>query len=304
MAKLLSVSRPLLLSSFRSRAPSPILINLRRSFSITTLRPYGSRGRGSRQSRTSQSKPFKKDEVLQMQANMTLLLPNTFVAPPLWRYPRQPSKFAHMLWLNVKARAQSLWAIMSMKMLSQPTMIFSKPLFKFHKSAVIPTAKALHVQMSEAIAAGDKETLRSICTPELFQTLAATIDSRPRGVRAEWELVRYDQRWRFPRIADWRVGYQPLHDGSMKMVKQAVVSIASIQRIARYDDSKGGIKIAGSQRVRPMIEHLVIQAVVDKTTYESAPWKIWGTLSEMTYEEYLADVENLQAIMSDQVGKT
>ncbi|OTA58619.1 hypothetical protein K449DRAFT_467218 [Hypoxylon sp. EC38] len=299
MADLLSVSRPLLLSSFRSRAPSPILFNLHRSFSITTLRPYGSRGRGSRQSRTSQSKSFKKDEVLQMQANMTLLLPtdqayfrptsiDTLVAPPLWRYPRQPSKFAHMLWLNVKARAQSLWAIMSMKMLSQPTMIFSKPLFKFHKSAVIPTAKALHVQMSEAMAAGDKETLRighEAYAPN-GNSSVTTSGGASRG------------------SPTGRVGYQPLHDGSMKMVKQAVVSIASIQRIARYDDSKGGIKIAGSQRVRPMIEHLVIQAVVDKTTYESAPWKIWGTLSEMTYEEYLADVENLQAIMSDQVGKT
>ncbi|KAI1417151.1 hypothetical protein F5Y13DRAFT_152098 [Hypoxylon sp. FL1857] len=303
MADLLRVSRPRLHSSIRSRAQPPIFFGLYRSFSITAPRPYASRGRGSRLARTSPSRA-KKDEAMQLQANMTLLLPNTLVAPPLWRYPRQPSKFAHMLWLHAKARAQSLWSIFSIKLLSQPTMVFSKPRFKFHKAAAIPTAKALHVQMSEAMAAGDKETLRSICTPELFQTLAATIDSRPRGLRAEWELVRYDQRWRFPRIADWRIGYHPLPNGGIKMVKQVVVSISSIQRIARYDDSKGGVKIAGSERVRNMVEHLVIQAVVDNATYESQPWKIWGTLSEMTYEEYLTDIENVQALMSDPVGKT
>ncbi|KAI0838094.1 hypothetical protein F5Y06DRAFT_269918 [Hypoxylon sp. FL0890] len=300
MANVLRVPRSLLLSSMQPRTPSPILFGLYRGFGTTALRLYASRVKGPQQTRMSQSKRSTRDEALQMQANMTLLLPDTLIAPPLWRYPRRPSEFAHMLWLNTKARFQSLWTIMSVKLLSQSTMGFSKPRFKFHKAAAIPTAKALHAQMSEAMAAGDKETLRSICTPELFQTLAATIDSRPPGVRAEWELVRYHQRWRFPRIADWRIGYQPLRDGSMKIVKQAVVSIASVQRIARYDDSKGGVKIAGSERVRTMVEHLVLQALVDKTTYESEPWKIWGTLPEMTYQGYLADVENTRALMHSQ----
>ncbi|KAI1140999.1 hypothetical protein F5Y05DRAFT_375902 [Hypoxylon sp. FL0543] len=304
MAGVLRVSRPLLLASTQPRtASSPAFFGLCRAFSTTTLRPYASKGRAFRQSRASQPRQSKRDEAMQMQANMTVLLPGTLVAPPLWRYPRRPSQFAHMLWLNAKNRLQNLWAVLSIKILSQPTMIFSRPRFKFHKAAAIPTAKALHVQMSEALAAGDKETLRSICTPELFQTLAATIDSRPPGVRAEWELVRYNKPWRFPRIADWRIGYQPLHDGSMRIIKQVVVSIASVQRMARYDDSRGGIKIAGSDRVGDMVQHFVIQAVVDKATHESQPWKIWGTLPEMNYETYLADVENLQAMMSEEVGK-
>lgn len=182
-------------------------------------------------------------------------------------------------------------------------MLISRPRFKFHKSAAIPTAKALHIQMSEAMAIGDKETLRSICTPELFQTLGATIDSRPKGTHAEWELVRYDRRLFFPRLADWRIGYQPLRDGDMKMIKQAVVSIASVQRIARYDDTKGGAKIEGSERVRHMTEHIVIQSAVDRTTYESSPWRIWGTLSENTYEEYLSERENFEALAANQTGK-
>lgn len=187
-----------------------------------------------------------------------------------------------------------------MKMVSQPNILVSRPRFKFHKSSVVPTAKALHVRMSEAMAAGDKETLRSICTPELFETLAATIDSRPHGVRASWELVRYTYPLRYPRIADWRVGYQPLSNNDMKIVKQVVVSIASVQRIARYDDTANGAMIPGSERTRQMIEHIVMQAIVEKDTYINGPWKIWGTLPESTYEEYLAELENIEALMADQ----
>ncbi|KAI1472286.1 uncharacterized protein F4812DRAFT_7356 [Daldinia caldariorum] len=303
MADLLRQSRPWLLSPMRLRAlraPSPITCTVYRSISTTPSRPYAAR-RGGNRSRTMKS--FRQGNQQQMEPSMTMLIPQTLVAPPLWRYPRQPSKFFQMLWLHIKTRYSALWAIMSMKVMSQPTPFISRPLFKFHRAAAIPTAKALHVQMSEAMALGDKETLRSICTPELFQTLAATIDARPRGIRAEWELVRYASTWLYPRVADWRTGYQPLPNGDMKALKQIVVSIASVQRIARYDDSKGGVKVPGSERVRKMVEHIVLQAAIDKNTYEAEPWKIWGTLPETTYEEYRAELENYQAVMSEQPGK-
>ncbi|KAI1475057.1 hypothetical protein F4774DRAFT_398645 [Daldinia eschscholtzii] len=297
---LLRRSRPWLLSSIRSRAPSPIRFAVYRSISTTPSLPYAAR-RGGNRSKVSRS--HKQGDVQSMEPTMTMLIPQTLVAPPLWRYPRQPKKFFQMLWLHIKARYSALWAILSMKVMSQPTPFISRPLFKFHRAAAIPTAKALHIQMSEAMALGDKETLRNICTPELFQTLAATIDARPRGIRTEWELVCYTSTWLYPRVADWRTGYQPLPNGDMKILKQIVVSIASLQRIARYDDTKGGIKVLGSQRVRKMVEHIVLQAGVDKITYEGEPWKIWGTLPETTYEEYTAELENFQAIMADQSEK-
>ncbi|KAI1803672.1 hypothetical protein F4811DRAFT_562333 [Daldinia bambusicola] len=303
MADLLRQSRPWLLSSIHLRAiraPSPITCAVYRSISTTALRPYAAR-RGGNRSRAMKS--FRQGDHQQMEPTITMLIPQTLVAPPLWRYPRQPKKFFQMLWLHVKARYSALWAIISMKVMSQPTPFITKPLFKFHRAAAIPTAKALHFQMSEAMAIGDKETLRSICTPELFQTLAATIDARPRGIRAEWELVRYTNTWLYPRVADWRTGYQPLSNGDMKALKQIVVSIASVQRIARYDDSKGGVKVPGSERVRKMVEHIVLQASINKNTYECEPWKIWGTLPETTYEEYHAELENFQAVMSAQSGK-
>ncbi|KAI0384579.1 hypothetical protein F5Y04DRAFT_248650 [Hypomontagnella monticulosa] len=299
MANLTRVPRLWPLSPLQSRALSPVLPGFYRRISTTTTRPYAVKARGPRRSRSSLLKSGRNqggNGLVQMEASVTMLLPNTLVAPPVWRYPRQPSKFVHMLWLHIRARLESLWGVTSVKILSQPTMLVSRPRFKFQKSAAIPTAKALHIQMSEAMAIGDKETLRQICTIELFQTLAATIETRPKGTHAEWELVRYDRKLFFPRLADWRLGYQPMRDGGMRMVKQAVVSIASVQRIARYDDTRGGIRIEGSERVRHMTEHIVIQSEVDRNTYESGPWKIWGTLSENTYEGYLAEKENFEVL--------
>ncbi|KAI0172389.1 hypothetical protein GGR52DRAFT_403355 [Hypoxylon sp. FL1284] len=303
MADLMRISRPWLLPTRMVwRAPSPVLCGLYRTTTIP-LRQYSTR-RPTRNSDSARAKLFnvnqRKDDLINMQANMTILIPETLVAPPLSRYPRQPSKFFDMLWLHIRARAQAFWAVLGMKLSSQPRIFITKPLFKFHKSAAIPAAKALHVRMSEAMAVGDKDSLRHICTPELFTTLASTIDARPRGTRVQWELVKYDQQWRHPRIADWRVGYQPGFDGGVRTLKQVVVTISSVQRVTRYDDTQRGAKVPGSERVRHMTEHLVLQAQVDNVTYEAGPWKIWGTLSESTYEAYKAEVENIRALSLEQ----
>ncbi|KAI1101648.1 hypothetical protein F4804DRAFT_315329 [Jackrogersella minutella] len=298
MAELMRISRPWLLPSMRSRATSPILFNVHRSFSASP-RPHAAKTRPSKRSSLHYKPSETTGHAQHLSNSVTLLLPNTLVTPPLLRFPRQPRKFFHMAWLVIQARFQGLLEMVSMKVTSQPKVFISKPLFKFGRAAAIPTAKALHVRMSEAIAAGDRETLRAICTPELFHTLSAAVDARPRGVRAEWELVRYERRWRYPRVADWRVGYQPMGDGGMRLVKQLVLSIASVQRIARFDDSRGGLKIGGSERVRHLLEHFVIQAVVDRHTFAAEPWKVWGTLDETTYEAYLEDRADTAALQND-----
>ncbi|KAI1212828.1 uncharacterized protein F4807DRAFT_450379 [Annulohypoxylon truncatum] len=285
MADLLRLSRPWLLSSLRSRAPSPVLSPLCRSFSTT---PSLSRtiGKGHKQHEPA----------------VTPLLPKSLVVPPIWRFPRSPTKFVHMLWLILKTRFYDLRALMSMKAMSMDPMKLSRPRFKYRKSTFVPAAKALHIQMSEAMAAGDKETLRVVCTGELYNKLASAIDSRPKGVRSEWELVRYEKSWRYPRLADAKLGTQP-HSRDKALLQQAIVSIASVQRIARYDDSKGGIMIDGSERVRHMVEHIVIQCIINPYTFEAGPWQIWGTLPESTYESILEEEEDL-AFMMEEFAKT
>ncbi|KAI0906132.1 hypothetical protein F4823DRAFT_608315 [Ustulina deusta] len=290
MADLARTARPWL---FPLRQPmrtstvaSPYLgIAYRRAISATTacraLKP---------RDRNSPRRPPLKDQALKRESRSSFLLPYTIVAPPVWRFPRSPVKFWRMAWLLAKNRAFALLSMLGVYIESM-NRAFRWPLFRARRRNCIPTAKALHVQMSEAVAAGDKETLRRVCTTELFQTLAGTIDARPAGLRTEWELVRYRDRLAYPRLADFRVTYLPVPGGkAMKLIKQAVVSISSVQRLTRYDDAKGGAKVPGGARERHMTEHIVLQAEIKDKTYEAEPWKIWGTLPEMSYEAIRDDI--------------
>ncbi|RYP07166.1 hypothetical protein DL764_002713 [Monosporascus ibericus] len=277
--------------------PSQILLRPMRHVSATVTRSASSYARNPA-SRAATKKRLKT-ESSQIEANVSFLLPTTLVAPPLWRYPRQPSKFVHMLWLHLKARFDAFKSLVGFKVMSAPKLLMSRPRFKAQRASAIPTAKALHVQMSEAFAAGDRESLRSICSTELHRSLVEAIDARPRGVRTEWELVKYDKTWYYPRLADWRIAMLPRQTGGMTTIKQAVVSISSVQRLARYDDTKGGAKINGSERVRHMLEHIVLQADINDKTYEHGPWRLWGTIPESTYESYLQEIADSQVAFSE-----
>ncbi|GAP91358.1 hypothetical protein SAMD00023353_6000070 [Rosellinia necatrix] len=222
---------------------------------------------------------------------VSMLLPFTVVAPPVWRFPPSPAKAGWLVWNLAKNRVTSLGALLGVYIMSMRLNGYGMPVFRAKKGQCIPAAKVLHMQMSEAVATGDKETLRRICTAELFHILASTIDTRPAGIRTEWELVRYSHKLRYPRLADFRVMMAPTSTtGEMKLVKQAVVSIASVQRIVRYDDGRGGEKVPGSEREREMMEHFVIQAPVKTPSFETSAWKVWGTIPEATYESLREDI--------------
>ncbi|KAI1182586.1 hypothetical protein F5B17DRAFT_419808 [Nemania serpens] len=266
----------------------------RDGISTTAACGAAKRDKFTRPRKPSKSAAMQKGKLASSEAMPSLLLPLTIVPPPIWRFPRSPVKFGQLVWLILKNRVKNLGALLGVYFISMRTKGLSRPLFRAHKRAAIPAAKALHAQMSEAVAAGDKDALRRICTPELFETFAGAIDARPAGIRSEWELVRYDNKLRYPRLADFRVTYQPKHQGAsagggasnkgLRLVKQAVVSISSVQRLARYDDTRGGELVPGSERERHLTEHVVLQANVKDGTFEAEPWKVWGTLPEMTYE--------------------
>ncbi|KAI0118193.1 hypothetical protein GGR51DRAFT_498452 [Nemania sp. FL0031] len=239
----------------------------------------------------------------QVDAMAAFLLPQTIVAPPIWRFPRSPIAFAKMVWLLARNRVATTGALLGVMFTSMRTKGFGWPLFRANKRAAVPAAKALHVQMSEAVAARDKETLRRVCTGEMFQTLAGAIDSRPRHVRAEWQLLRYEDRLRYPRLADFRVAYLPIPGSkSMRLIKQAVVTISSVQRLAKYDMDNGGQLIPGSLREKHMTEHIVLQANVHDKTYESEPWRVWGHLQESSYETIRDDLALYEATMTASRG--
>lgn len=250
----------------------------------------------------SAKRALERRRAADMQSTTSWLLPFTIVPPPLWRWPRSPIKLCQMIWFVGRNRCTSLATLVGVYFMSSKDRGWKWPIFRAGKSAAVPAAKALQVQMCEAVAAGDRETLRRICANELFQLLAAAIDARPADVRTEWELVRYEYALRYPRLADFRVTYQPHPTNkSLRLVKQAVVSIASVQRLTRY--AKSGQKIPGSDRERHMIEHFVIQAQVKQDTYEAGPWQIWGTLPEMSYETMAEDTKIFEETMAMRAHK-
>ncbi|KAI0403056.1 hypothetical protein F4802DRAFT_599392 [Xylaria palmicola] len=294
MADLARAARPWLssLQPIKRSSPAPLRLGLglgfSRNLSATAACHAAAQGRYPRSANKSTQ---RRGKVMEIESVGSFLLPYTVVPPPISRFPRSPRKFAEMVWMLGKNRVQALASLMGVTFMSMQHKVFSWPRFRARRRAAIPAAKALHAQMSEAVAAGDRDTLRRICTAELFQTLAGAIDARPAGVRAEWELVRYADRLRYPRLADFRVTYQPVGGGgkALRLVKQAVVSISSVQRIARYDDRDGGRKVPGTERERHMVEHLVLQAGINESTYEAETWKVWGTLPEMPYETICED---------------
>ncbi|KAI0487671.1 hypothetical protein F4859DRAFT_266541 [Xylaria cf. heliscus] len=304
MAGLARTARPWLLSLRRPPAATPYH-NLGLGLSISSIR--GISATTTRGARTPTNKELnalktqrKREKENQNNAMVGLLLPFTIVPPPLSRFPRSPVKFAQMVWAIAKNRAQVLGSLVALYAMSMPKgRVIGLPRFKARKRACVPAAKSLHVQMSEAVAAGDKDTLRRVCVSELFVTLAGAIDSRPPRLRTEWELVRYDNPLRYPRIADFRVLQQP-YGGHLRIIKQAVVSISSVQRLTRYYETPGGelTPVPGTGRERHMVEHIVLHAIVDENTYETGPWKLWGTLPEMSYERIRDDEVLIQEAMA------
>ncbi|KAI1079653.1 hypothetical protein F5B20DRAFT_159817 [Whalleya microplaca] len=297
MAELMRLSRPWLRTSMRSPAPSLALFSLYRP--IHTSRPCAAKPKLKDPKKMSSARRTSKgmEKAQQIEASAPFLLPLTLVAPPLWRYPRDPRQFFHFLYLHLKNRMQAYWSLVGIRMVSMDRK-FTWPAFKAHRKAAIPTAKALQQSVGEAMAAGDKETLRRLCTEELFKTLAGAIDARPRGQRSDWQILKYEHPWRYPRLGDWRISYVPSHTGPMRLIKQAVVSIATVQRLERFQDD---VKVPGTESTRSLVEHIVLQAEVDNATYESGPWKFWGWLTEATYEGYLEDLENT-ALLTNQAA--
>ncbi|KAI0521142.1 hypothetical protein F5B22DRAFT_39924 [Xylaria bambusicola] len=291
-----------------ARIPRPWLPLLRRPIQTCMVAsPYVGLGQSRSFSataavyRTQMKTAHKSMRRNEVNAQPQFLLPFTIVPPPIWRWPTSPSKFFQMAYLVAKNRFQALFSLIGIYFVSFPEKSFGLPRFRAHKGATIPTAKALHLEMSEAVASGDKETLRRVCSGGFFGTLAGVIDNRPHGVRAEWELLRYVDKARYPRLADFRCSYQPSPSGKakdMRLVKQAVVSISSVQRIARYYDRYGGAKIPGSEREQHLVEHIVLQAEIKDKTFESEPWKIWGTLSEMSFEKMRDDAALFTELMA------
>jgi protein MBA1 len=174
--------------------------------------------------------------------------------------------------------------------------MFRRARFKPRGSTLIPTAKALHRSMAQALAVGDKDTLTKICTRKMAGTLLASIDARPRGRRYGWELVRYTNKLFYPSIRSHKMS--PVsRDREAPIIRQVVVAISSKQSRVVYDAE--GAVVPGSQKEIDVVENVAMACVVDGRTWEQSEWRIIGTIKPTTYEGWMDEKALMTRVLRD-----
>ena len=149
---------------------------------------------------------------------------------------------------------------------------------KLSRSTLTPTAIALHRQMYTSFAEGDVVALRKICTDGLYDSFRARIGNRAKGEKVVWQLVDYNKR---SKLISNRAARLPI-DGSAVM--QAVVKIASRQKLTRFVKGKSGLEVVpGSGREKDVVEYVVLQKQYNSWT--EGEWQVWGTTKETTLED-------------------
>uniref|UniRef100_L2FD03 Uncharacterized protein n=1 Tax=Colletotrichum fructicola (strain Nara gc5) TaxID=1213859 RepID=L2FD03_COLFN len=209
-------------------------------------------------------------EKQQQQQNMAnMLLPGTFVPLPL---ASTPKPYYPYLLARFKQLAKDLMVFAGLKLQSMPK-FWKRPRAQFQASSIVPTAKALHQQLAEAIAAGDKTTLRQICVPHLYETLSATISRRKTTHKLTWELLAYDGR---PKLLSHRLAMLP-------------------PRLGRVDKQTGE-PVPSSTRVEKLNEYLVLSRSLDPQTYKPGKWIVWGNTKVTTMERWKAEETQVAAM--------
>ncbi|KAL0937987.1 uncharacterized protein CTRU02_207719 [Colletotrichum truncatum] len=226
------------------------------------------------------AKGFSAKEMEKAQSVMHILLPGTFVPLPFSQLSKSPSVLLSYYFNRFKQHARDLATFVGLKFQSMPSFM-KRPRVKFHRTQIVPTAKALHRQLAEALASGDKDALRELCTPRLYETLSATISRRKASEKLTWELVRYHGS---PSVMSHRVALLP-PVGKAPLVQQAVVAITSTQKLGKVEKATGN-PIKGSTRVQKQTEYFVITRQLDPNTYEPKKWLVWGNTQATTPEDW------------------
>ncbi|KAL1838884.1 hypothetical protein VTJ49DRAFT_2108 [Mycothermus thermophilus] len=213
----------------------------------------------------------------------------TLILPQLSGFPQRFGDKLRFLGQWILVKFQEIVSNSSVKWSSKPT-FFARAQFKAKRSTLIPTAKALHRAMAQALAAGDKDTLNRICSQNLAVSLCASIDSRPVGRRYGWELVKYTNPLFYPSIRSHRMS--PLStEKTAPMVRQVVVAISSKQRRVVYD--KEGNVVPGSEKEMDVVENVAMGCIVDPRTWQQTEWRLIGTIKSSTEEAYVGHGDDL-----------
>ncbi|KAK3331074.1 hypothetical protein B0H66DRAFT_87160 [Apodospora peruviana] len=230
-------------------------------------------------------------------AEFAMILPGTFIPPFFTSFPHHPRVLFPFIWEYIKSSFKDRLQIMLGALSSKPS-LFKGPQLKLNSSSVPATAKALHRSMSEAFALGDTKTLEKVCVNKMSSMLASSIDARPKGRRYTWEVVRYNKRWRYPRVISQRMAKLD-NASSAPLVRQAVVRICSRQRRVELD-GKGQV-VAGSEKEANLVENIAMVALVNPVTWKQSEWRIVGTFKETTPESWESEKAMIKVVEDDRV---
>ncbi|KAH7176278.1 hypothetical protein EDB81DRAFT_634561 [Dactylonectria macrodidyma] len=214
------------------------------------------------------------------------LFPGTFISLPISKYPRSPGDFVRYQWYRIYQWGIETLSLLNFKLKSMPNWT-TRPKWKAARGKIGPTAKVMYTEMLSAFAAGDKATLNNMCLGQFAKKLTAAIDRRKANERTVFEVLSFNKRLFYPRVLAHQIHNVNPYDKDM-YTEQAIVAICSTQKAARHNASTGEL-IHGSTKIQQKVEHVVLSREVSESTYESGPWRIWGTAPATTMESYLEE---------------
>ena len=196
------------------------------------------------------------------------------------RFPfiRRPISYLKYQLKHIGYRLRDRFSLFILWISSPKETSWYKRSVKLSRSTLTPTAIALHRQMYTSFAEGDVVALRKICTDGLYDSFRARIGNRAKGEEVVWQLVDYNQR---SKLISNRAARLPI-DGAAVM--QAVVKIASRQKLTRSVKGKSGMEVVpGSGKEKDVVEYVVLQKQYDN--WREGEWQVWGTTQETTLED-------------------
>ncbi|EFQ29556.1 hypothetical protein CGRA01v4_14832 [Colletotrichum graminicola] len=241
---------------------------------------------------------YSSSEMDKSMAMIHIMLPGTFVPVPFSQLDKSPAALWEYAVSLLKQRAKDLLAIFGAKVSSMPTWT-SRPRARLDRAKLVPEAKALHQRLGEAMAAGDKDALRDICTPRLYETLSATVSRRRPAERLTWELLRYTAR---PRVVSHKLAVMP-PVGRGPVIQQVVVAISSAQRLGKVDRATGRPLAKDGLRVQNQTEYFVMTRRFDSKTWAPTKWVVWGNTKATTLEDWRLEEKGIQHMEKQDFAK-
>lgn len=212
--------------------------------------------------------------------------------------PTAPREALTYLWYRFRAWISTLGLIIGTKTDSMVNWK-TRPRFKARLSRIPPTAKTMYRELLEAFAAGDKETVRKLCTPHLAGQYTKAIDKRRATEGVRWELVKYSGS---PRLKSYMIIPMNQHDKDT-MTEQAVVSVTSTQRMSRTNRNMKDAVVPGSEKEQTGTEYVVLKRDYSKAEWRPlGEWQIWGTTEPTTLKKIQDDMKEIQERQMELAG--